>query len=195
MASLAIALPILPGKTEQWKHYCQEMTGPRRSEYEASRKRVGITREVAFLEQTPQGDMVVVYIEAQDVQRAITGPGMSQEPFDVWFREHSILLLFAAAAIVGRVSILWVWIIAVGLFVVGWALQILGHQVFERRRPTLLDNPVQMLIRPMYIFAKLFIALGFRADLAAVLQKSSGRTPVGSPPYPIEGGADVDQTA
>ena len=107
----------------------------------------------------------------------------------------SIFLLFAAAAIVGRVSVPWVWIIAVGLFVVGWALQILGHQVFERRRPTLLDNPVQMLISPMYIFAKFFIALGFRADLAAVLQKSSGRRPVGFLPYPIEDGADVDKTA
>jgi uncharacterized membrane protein YGL010W len=107
----------------------------------------------------------------------------------------SIFLLFAAAAIVGRVSVPWVWIIAVGLFVVGWALQILGHQVFERRRPTLLDNPVQMLISPMYIFAKLVIALGFRADLAAVLEKSSGRRPVGFLPCPIEDGADVDKTA
>jgi uncharacterized membrane protein YGL010W len=107
----------------------------------------------------------------------------------------SIPLLYAAAAIASRVSVLCVWIIAAGLFIVGWALQILGHQVFERKRPTLLDNPVQMLISPMYIFAKLFIALGFRPDLAAVLQKSSKQTPLGSPPYPIEGGADVDQAA
>ena len=107
----------------------------------------------------------------------------------------SIPLLYAAAAIASRVSVLWVWIIAVGLFIVGWALQILGHQVFERKRPTLLDNPVQMLISPMYIFAKLFIALGFRPDLAAVLQKSSKQTPLGSPPYPIEGGTDADQAA
>jgi len=107
----------------------------------------------------------------------------------------SILLLFAAAAIVGRVSVPWVWIIAVGLFVVGWALQILGHQVFERRRPTLLDKPVQMLISPMYIVAKLFIALGFRADLAAVLQKSHNQTPLGTPPYPVKNGVDVDRTA
>lgn len=107
----------------------------------------------------------------------------------------SIPLLFAAAAIAGCVSVLWVWIIAVGLFIVGWALQIIGHQVFEHKRPTLLDNPVQMLISPMYIFAKLFIALGFRPDLAAVLQKSSKQTPLGTPLYPVEGGADVDQTA
>ena len=82
-----------------------------------------------------------------------------------------------------------------GLFVIGWALQILGHQVFERKQPTLLDIPVHMLISPMYIFAKLFIALGFRPDLAAVLQKSSKRTLLGSPPHPVESGADVDQTA
>jgi len=52
-----------------------------------------------------------------------------------------------------------------------------------------------MLISPMYIFAKLFIALGFRPDLAAVLQKSSKRTLLGCPPHPVESGADVDQTA
>src|SRR5579864_3746223 len=88
MASLAIAFPILPGKTDQRKHFCQEMVGPRRSEYEASRKRLGETREVAYLQQTPQGDMVLVYSEAQDVQRVFEGFGRSQEPFDVWFREQ-----------------------------------------------------------------------------------------------------------
>jgi uncharacterized membrane protein YGL010W len=57
------------------------------------------------------------------------------------------------------------------LTVIGWALQIVGHQFFERRRPALLDNPIHMLISPMYLFAKLFVALGFRRDLAALLQK------------------------
>ena len=41
------------------------------------------------------------------------------------------------------------------------------------RQPALLDNPILMLISPMYLFAKLFVALGFRRDLAALLQKSS----------------------
>ena len=104
----------------------------------------------------------------------------------------SIPLLFAAAAIAGCVTVLWLWIVAGGLFVVGWALQIVGHQVFEHKRPTLLDNPVQMLISPMYIFAKLFVALGFRPDLAAVLQKSSERS---TPPYQVQSRADVDPSA
>lgn len=111
----------------------------------------------------------------------------------------SIALLFAAGAIAGHVSVLWVWIIAVGLFVLGWALQIVGHQLFEGKRPTLLDNPVQMLISPMFIFAKLFIALGWRPDLAAILQKSpeqqsSEQTPLSTPRYPVEGRVDAGRT-
>lgn len=101
----------------------------------------------------------------------------------------SIPLLFAANAIAGHVSVLWLWIIAVGLFVLGWVLQIIGHQLFEGNRPSLLDNPVQMLISPMYIFAKLFITLGLRPDLAAVLRKSQ-QTPLGPPYYPVVGRAD-----
>src|SRR6476659_1980540 len=103
----------------------------------------------------------------------------------------SIPLLLTASAIAGRVSLLWVWVTAVGLFVLGWALQIVGHQLFEGKRPTLLDNPVQMLISPMYIYAKLFVALGLRPDLAAVLQTSSQQTLLDRPYRPVGGQADV----
>jgi hypothetical protein len=89
MASLAIAFPILPGKTEQWKHFNQEMAGPRRSEFAAYAKRVGMTRQASYLQHTPQGDMAVVYSEAQDVQRVFEGIGTSQEPFEVWIREQA----------------------------------------------------------------------------------------------------------
>lgn len=60
---------------------------------------------------------------------------------------------------------------AAALIVIGRALQIIGHSLFERRRPALLDNPIHMLISPMFIVAKLFVALGFRRDLAAIVSK------------------------
>jgi uncharacterized membrane protein YGL010W len=85
----------------------------------------------------------------------------------------AIPLLLAAGTIANNVSVAAVWIITVFLTVVGWGLQIVGHQIYEKRRPALLDNPIHMLISPMYLFAKLFVALGFRRDLAALLQKSS----------------------
>jgi hypothetical protein len=88
MVSLASAFPILLGKREQWKHFSQEMAGPRHSEYTASRNRLGITREVAYWQQAPQGDLAIVYFEAQNIARVFEGFSSSQEPFDVWFREQ-----------------------------------------------------------------------------------------------------------
>jgi uncharacterized membrane protein YGL010W len=105
----------------------------------------------------------------------------------------AIPLLFAAAAIVGQVSIAWVWIITVGLTVIGWAMQIVGHKYFEGGWPALLDNPMHMLISPTYVFAKLFVALGFRPDLAAAIQKSSRQMSHGSSLHPSEGRADAGQ--
>ena len=85
----------------------------------------------------------------------------------------AIPLLCIATIIANHVSVAAVWMITALLTVIGWASQIIGHQFFERRQPALLDNPIHMLISPMYLFAKLFVALGFRRDLAALLQKSS----------------------
>jgi uncharacterized membrane protein YGL010W len=85
----------------------------------------------------------------------------------------AIPLLLVAGTIANHVSVAAVWIISVFLTVVGWGLQIVGHQIYEKRQPALLDNPIHMLISPMYLFARLFVALGFRRDLATLLQKSS----------------------
>ena len=89
MASLGMALPLLPGKTESWNRWAQETAGPRLSEYQASRQRLGITREASFLQQTPQGNMAVLYIEAEDIARVFQGLASSQEPFDVLFRQQT----------------------------------------------------------------------------------------------------------
>src|SRR5262245_46120205 len=88
MASLASAFPIQPGKFEAWKRFAAEMAGPRRAEHEASRQRLGMTKERAYLQQTPQGDMAIVYMEANDVGQVFQGLATSQDPFDVWFREQ-----------------------------------------------------------------------------------------------------------
>jgi uncharacterized membrane protein YGL010W len=73
--------------------------------------------------------------------------------------------LFITAAIAAKhVAIAWVWAAPVLFVVVGWSLQIFGHFVFEQRRP---------VISPMFIVAKLLVALGFRRDLAAVLSEQA----------------------
>jgi hypothetical protein len=88
MAMTAFAAPIIQGKTEELRQWCAELAGPRREEYLASRRRLGVTSERAYLQQTPQGDIVVIVVEAEDLPRYFQGMATSQEPFDVWFRER-----------------------------------------------------------------------------------------------------------
>jgi uncharacterized membrane protein YGL010W len=82
-------------------------------------------------------------------------------------------LLAIAAAIAGHAGATTVWIASATLIVLGVAAQIVGHRYFERRKPALADNPSHFLLGPMFVMAKLFIALGFRRDLAEAIQGTS----------------------
>jgi uncharacterized membrane protein YGL010W len=86
----------------------------------------------------------------------------------------AVLLLFTGATIASHASVTVVWTITVVMIVIGVAMQIIGHQVFERRQPALMDNPTHLLLGPVFVMAKLFISLGFRDDLAAVIQQNQG---------------------
>jgi hypothetical protein len=88
MQTLAFVNPITPGKSEEWVSWSRELAGPRHDEYLASRRRLGIHTERAYLQQTPMGDMAVVYIEAEDLQRVFGELAASQDPFDILFRQR-----------------------------------------------------------------------------------------------------------
>jgi uncharacterized membrane protein YGL010W len=96
------------------------------------------------------------------------------------------LMLSAAAIIVNHTMPAGMWSITAALMVIGIASQIIGHQVFERRQPALMDNPTHLLLGPMFVMAKLFIGLGLRQDLAVIIQ---GR-PQSSSLYPDTGQAE-----
>ena len=86
MSGIVLTFPILAGKVEAWRRFCQELSSFRRQPYEASRKRLGITRERLALVETAFGATSVTTLEAPDVAQAL-GPIISSElPFDVWYR-------------------------------------------------------------------------------------------------------------
>jgi uncharacterized membrane protein YGL010W len=91
----------------------------------------------------------------------------------------AVLLLSIAALIVGHASSTTVWSITAMLIFIGVGLQAVGHRVFENRRPALVDNLSHLLLGPMFIMAKLFIALGFRGDLAAIIDQAPPQAPRG----------------
>jgi hypothetical protein len=88
MAAVAFAFPILPGKTDMFRRVAEELLAARRTEYELSRARLGIAKERAWLQHTPQGDVAIVYLEVADPALALQKMAASDDPFDQWFRQY-----------------------------------------------------------------------------------------------------------
>ena len=88
MAAYAFFIPILPGQEEAHRQFLAELNGPRRAEYDASHRRLGMQRERIWRQSTPQGTFAVVYIEADDPGKTFAGAASSTDPFDVWWRER-----------------------------------------------------------------------------------------------------------
>src|SRR5437879_9758008 len=80
-------MPVPPQFREKGDEFVAEVDS-RRDEFIASRKRIGITRERGWLQQTPQGDVFVLVLEGDDPVKANELFAASKEPFDVWFKER-----------------------------------------------------------------------------------------------------------
>jgi hypothetical protein len=86
--SLAFVFPLRAGKTQEWRAWIREILGPRRSEYGAFSRKLGLKMQRAYLQQTPHGDQVIIYLEEQDLQRTVQQLQTSQDPFAVWGRQR-----------------------------------------------------------------------------------------------------------
>lgn len=88
MSGIILTFPILSGKVEAWRRFCQELAGSRLQMYIASRRRLGITREQWGLVETTFGSMSLTTLEATDMGRALDQIITSDLPFDRWYRER-----------------------------------------------------------------------------------------------------------
>src|SRR5947209_15202299 len=88
MDHICFALPILPGKTDDARTFHRDLEGPRKADYVASEQRIGIVKEHWFLQHTPQGDMLLAYMESPDFASALGQFASSQDTFDQWFKQR-----------------------------------------------------------------------------------------------------------
>ena len=86
MALFAIAVPIVPGKTEATRAFTKELMGQRHDDFKKSRQRIG-ARERTFLQTTPHGDFVIVTLEGDNPQQALSRFGEAKDEFTDWFVE------------------------------------------------------------------------------------------------------------
>ena len=69
---------------------------------------------------------------------------------DVALGAMMLVLSAAMAAVGGFVPIP----MAVGLFILGWVLQFVGHYVYEKKSPAFFRNVTHLLVGPLWILAK-----------------------------------------
>jgi uncharacterized membrane protein YGL010W len=62
-----------------------------------------------------------------------------------------------------------------GLFVVGWLIQFIGHH-YEGRKPAFVDDLVGLMIGPMFVTAEALFSIGWNKPLLAEVERRVGPT-------------------
>jgi uncharacterized membrane protein YGL010W len=62
-----------------------------------------------------------------------------------------------------------------GVFIVGWAIQFIGHW-FEGRKPAFVDDVVGLMVGPMFVVGELLMAFGFLRRMHHDINRLAGST-------------------
>jgi uncharacterized membrane protein YGL010W len=69
-----------------------------------------------------------------------------------------------------------IWLaIGIGLFVIGWVFQFIGHVRYEHRKPAFVDDIIGLLIGPLFILVELMFGLGLMRDLHDAIEARAMR--------------------
>jgi uncharacterized membrane protein YGL010W len=82
------------------------------------------------------------------------------------------LLLAQATAVLS--TGLWA-ALGVGLFLVGWIIQFVGH-IFEGRKPAFVDDISGLIIGPLFVVTEAGFLMGLRPELEAQIEQRAGPT-------------------
>ncbi|WP_339804927.1 Mpo1-like protein [uncultured Marinobacter sp.] len=130
------------------------------------------------------GIPMIVLAIAILLSRPVFGlPGLALTVSPVWLLAIASTLFYLAldlrfGMVMGVLMAITVWVAAIiasgstaswlgwgiGLFVVGWAFQFVGH-IFEGRKPAFVDDLVGLLIGPLFVVAELAFMLGLCRSL------------------------------
>jgi len=88
MAPLIMAIPVLPEKVEQARQFFGEKAGPRSGELDAVNRRNGLTAEVWQLQDTPQGPLLLGYVEVPNLARFLHDYATMTGAFERWEKQQ-----------------------------------------------------------------------------------------------------------
>ncbi|WP_285960472.1 DUF962 domain-containing protein [Pseudomonas tohonis] len=84
------------------------------------------------------------------------------------------LSLWAGAALAVQSTALWLSA-GLGLFVVGWVIQFVGHY-YEGRKPAFVDDLMGLVVGPLFVVAELGFMLGMRKEVEQAIEHRAGPT-------------------
>jgi len=89
----------------------------------------------------------------------------------------AMALVLAAMLAVGQwlaAQSIALWLGAgLGLFIVGWVIQFVGHY-YEGRKPAFADDLVGLIVGPLFVAAELGFLVGLRREVLAAIEARSG---------------------
>ncbi len=88
------------------------------------------------------------------------------------------LSLWFAQACAGASTPLWLSM-GLGLFILGWAFQFVGHH-YEGRKPAFVDDIVGLIIGPLFVVAELAFLLGLRPEVQHAIEARAGAVKSGA---------------
>ena len=84
--SVLLAWDVPPDQEEPWRRFLQEISSSRYEEYTQSRRRLGVSTESVWLAPKPSGGGVaIIYLEADNPERALRELAGSDAPFERWY--------------------------------------------------------------------------------------------------------------
>jgi uncharacterized membrane protein YGL010W len=105
----------------------------------------------------------------------------------LWYLTRGALLLGVATTLINALLIAWAhglaalgadagvlaWQAGLGLFVIGWIIQFVGHY-FEGKKPAFSDDIVGLLVGPMFVVGEVLMAFGLLASMRMDIEREAG---------------------
>ncbi|NML31396.1 Mpo1 family 2-hydroxy fatty acid dioxygenase [Paraburkholderia antibiotica] len=96
-------------------------------------------------------------------------------PLGVMMACVSALCIAFGEWIAAQTTLVWL-ATGIGLFVIGWAFQFVGHVAYEHRKPAFVDDVIGLMIGPLFVLAEALFGFGWRPDLREAIDAQVGPT-------------------
>jgi hypothetical protein len=88
MDHICLTIPVLAGQGQAARSFMANLEGAQRDAYAESEQRIGIEKELWFISQVGEQELLVAYMESGDFASAFAQFVASRDPFDLWFKEQ-----------------------------------------------------------------------------------------------------------